>query len=358
MPFVVFLVILVLASIGVLFWIVMFALAGDEEMKQSAIKKIIQNNALIAELENKDQINTLKLSRMSGAERVFMSLFLTVDSSKEINRRKEENKRIQNGKLSSVNIFVLPGYSVMRIFGLFENGRIYKTLFMNNAELFGRKNAEKNTKYMLAAMASYSLIGISLVILAGLLVSTVNLTIGAIVGGVGVLLVSVFVYAMYDDVASKVAKRKREIVREFPSVVSKLALLMSSGMIMARTWVETANSGFSALYTEMKATSNDLENNISPEEAYGGFITRCNTKETSKLASAILQNLSKGNAEIAEHLRNLSRESWQERKHYAKREAEKANAKLIVPTMLLFVTIMIIIMVPIAMNFSGGSFGF
>lgn len=353
MPSAIFFIILVPATLGIIFWIAMFVMSNAEDMESAAVKKIIDNNARISGLEKKDKINALKLSKMSGIERALTSLFLTADSSAERNKLKETNKKIQNGNFKTVNIFVLPGYSVMRIFNVFQNGRIYKEMFINNAELFGRKNAEKNAKHMIAGMISYAIIGLSFVLCIGALISAFNAVLGAGAAGIGFILAGVLVYAMYDDVTSKVAKRKDEIKRDFPAVVSKLAILVSSGMIMARAWQETADSNFSLIYNEMKTTSDELEQNISPDEAYGGFITRCNTKETSKLASAILQNLSKGNAEIAEHLRVLSKESWEERKHYAKREAEKASAKLIIPTMLLFVSVMIIIMVPIAMSFSG-----
>jgi len=122
---------------------------------------------------------------------------------------------------------------------------------------------------------------------------------------------------------------------------------------MVRAWKETAYSQESELYQEMRKTAEELDNLVSPEAAYSSFIIRCNTKETSKLASAIMQNLSKGNVEIGALLKNMAREAWQERRRTAKRDAEKANSKLMIPTMLLFIAILIMLMVPVAMNFSG-----
>jgi len=122
---------------------------------------------------------------------------------------------------------------------------------------------------------------------------------------------------------------------------------------MDRAWKETAYSRETELYMEMRKTSKELDNLVSPEVAYNGFIKRCNTKESAKLASAIMQNLSKGNAEIGELLKSMAREAWQERRHMAKRDAEKANSKLMIPTMLLFLAILVMLMVPVAMNFSG-----
>ena len=123
-------------------------------------------------------------------------------------------------------------------------------------------------------------------------------------------------------------------------------------MIMDRAWRETAESQNGELYQEMRLTASELANLVEPTAAYTSFINRCATKETTKLASAIIQNQSKGNAEIGVLLRNMSHEAWQERRHTAKRDSEAANSKLMIPTMLLFVAILVMIMVPVAMSFS------
>ena len=91
---------------------------------------------------------------------------------------------------------------------------------------------------------------------------------------------------------------------------------------------------------------------MDPAQAYGNFINRCNTKETTKLASAIIQSQSKGNAEIGVLLKGMAHDAWQERRHTAKRDSEAANSKLMIPTMLLFLAILVMIMVPVVSNFS------
>jgi tight adherence protein C len=47
----------------------------------------------------------------------------------------------------------------------------------------------------------------------------------------------------------------------------------------------------------------------------------------------------------------MAHEAWQERRHAAKRDSEAANSKLMIPTMLLFLAILVIIMVPVVINF-------
>ena len=122
---------------------------------------------------------------------------------------------------------------------------------------------------------------------------------------------------------------------------------------MDRAWKLTAYSRNSGLYREMQQSSEEIDNLVNPEIAFGNFINRCNTKETAKLASGIIQNMSKGNAEIGRLLKEMAREAWNERRYKAKNDAEKANSMLMIPTMMLFLAILIMLMVPIIMSFSG-----
>jgi tight adherence protein C len=248
----------------------------------------------------------------------------------------------------------LPGHVLRRRYAFIGEGALYKALQLRHIELHGKKNAAYKTNGVLAAMCSYAMIGVGLTLAAGVWMTALEAGIigpAILLAGTGLAILSA--YSLYDAPRAEAAKRRETIARQFPNVVSKLALLVCSGMIMDRAWNETADSQAGELYTEMKKTANELNQNIVPEAAYSNFIVRCNTKETSKLASAILQNLSKGNAEIGDLLRELAREAWQERRHTAKRDAEKANSQLLIPTMLLFVSILIMIAAPIAMMLSG-----
>ena len=72
------------------------------------------------------------------------------------------------------------------------------------------------------------------------------------------------------------------------------------------------------------------------------------------MASAIIQNLSKGNAEIAGLLQQMAKDSWHERRNLAKQDSENANSKLMVPTMMLFGAIVVMLLVPIVISMNAG----
>ena len=342
------------ATVLAIIWFVLLGMVNGEDWTIAAYNKVLINREAIKKLIIKNIEKKGKLSQYHGFSKMVMSLFLSGDPSKEIANLERDNEALQNGDLRKVSLFALPGYVILRKVEALSKGTMHKNILMLNTELYGRKNAVNKTKQLIAGMLSYPIISISLaLIISSLCISSDKLTMGYTVLGVGALLIFVLIYAMYDDVNDKANKRRAAISRQFPNVASKLALLVTSGMIMNRAWNETAYSQELELYHEMRMTSDELDNLVAPEIAYSNFITRCNTKETTKLASAILQNLSKGNAEIGKLLKDLAKEAWLERRHLAMRDAEKANSKLMIPTMLLFLAILIMIMAPISMNFGG-----
>ena len=349
-------VVLVLATVLMVIWFVLMCAVNRDDWIAAAYNKVIDNLIAIDTLRVKDAGKQKRLAEYHGVMAVVMKTFLGGNSEKEIARLENRNQRLQAGDLKELGILAMPGYVLLRKFDALSRGNIHKTVLTKNLELYGNlygnQCAENKTKQLLAKLLSYPIIGIAFSLTLGAIVMGLDkFTLGITILGIGTVLVFVLVYAMYDEVKDQANKRRDAIARQFPNMASKLALLVTSGMIMDRAWKETAFSQEVELYKEMQKTSEELDNLVSPEAAYGAFIGRCNTKETTKLASAIMQNLSKGNAEIGSLLKGLAKEAWLERRHTARRDSEKANSKLMIPTMLLFLAILVMIMVPVAMNF-------
>ena len=345
--------IMILATALTVAWLIMLGRVTRDDWVSAAYCKVYDNIAAANKLRQKDKAKREKLERFKGAAAVGMRL-LYRGSGKEIKKLELANQRLQEGDLGAVNLFAMPGYVLQREHDAIGKGGLYRSIITKSYELYGKKHAANKTKQLLARLMSYPVIGVSVTLsLGSLLLGAGSRTVGMAILAIGTILILVLVYALYDEMNDKVKKRRIAIGKQFPGVVSKLALLVTSGMIMDRAWKETATSRDSELYLEMRKTAEELDNLVSPEAAYSNFINRCNTKETSKLASAIMQNSSKGNAEIGLLLKNMAHEAWQERRRSAKRDAEKANSKLMIPTMLLFIAILVMLMVPVAMNFTG-----
>lgn len=334
-------------------WLLLLGMVSNEDWVAAARNKVLDNRQQIDKLRMKDATNASRLLQYHGVAAKVMSIFLGGTSEKEIAKLEKQNEALQKGNLRSVSILPMPGYVLLRRITSISNGSIYRTVMEKSIELYGKKYATDKAKQLIAQLLSYPLIGLFFTLVLGaILVGTGNQMPGLGVMLGGSLLVFVLVYALYDELSDRLNKRRAAISRQFPNVVSKLALLVTSGMIMDRAWRETAESQELELYIEMRKTSDELTNLVEPSVAYMNFIDRCNTKETTKLASAIIQSLSKGNAEIGALLKSMAHEAWQERRHTAKRDSEAANSKLMIPTMLLFLAILVIIMVPVVINFS------
>ena len=347
-------IIMCMATVLVVGWLVLLSRISHEDWVAAAYGKMIDSISAIEKLRAEKKENSKKPLTGDGTLSQKIKILKVKQINKKITKLEKCITTLKQGNLKHVNALAMPGYVLIREFSAIGKGEIHKKIMTNTYELYGKKNASWKAKQVLAGLISYPMIATATTLLIGAIVMGVgNDTAGTAILGIGSMLVLVLAYAMYDQLSDNVKKRRNEISKQFPNVVSKLALLVTSGMVMDRAWKETAYSQESILSTEMRKTAEELDNLVSPEMAYSGFINRCNTKETAKLASAIMQNLSKGNAEVGRLLKDMAREAWLERRHLAKRDAEKANSKLMIPTMLLLLAILVMLMVPVAMNFSG-----
>lgn len=344
---------LIPATILMAVWCALLLMVNQEDWITAALNKVLDDRWEVDKLRKKDAENAKKLAACHGIQAKVMGLFWGGSSEKKIAKLLREAEALQKGNLRGVSILPMPGYILLRRFPGINRSGVYRGVLEKCVELYGKKYAANKAKQLMAKVLSYPIIGVAAALALGTLLLGIGNRMGGIAAmGVGSLLVLGLTYALYDELSDRLNKRRKSISRQFPNVVSKLALLVTSGMIMDRAWRETAESQELELYQEMRRTADELDNLVEPAVAYANFIDRCSTKETTKLASAIIQSQSKGNAEVGALLKNMAHEAWQERRHTAKRDSEAANSKLMIPTILLFMAILVMIMVPVAMNFS------
>lgn len=168
-----------------------------------------------------------------------------------------------------------------------------------------------------------------------------------------VLLFAVFlaVYIEYDK-SSKVEKRREEILRDFPHLLSQLALLINAGMPL-REAVETASKKEKGiLYAQLRILTDDMRNGIPEYEAFREFADQCGVDEVRKLSGLIVQNMRKGSSELAASLLELSGEVWRGRTSQVREQGEKASAKLLVPILIIFGGILLMVAAPMLKNIS------
>ena len=269
----------------------------------------------------------------------------------KIKSKQDELSKLKKGETGIMSLPYIVGMELLSLLNIDGSNKWYKEHLELIKELDGVEDLENKTIYNLSFAIGFSTIAFaSLMILCAILCSQNNYDSMKVVLLVGIILVGLLVYASYDDLKDKVNKRRHTIKRDFAPMVSKLAILISSGMELLPAWYLTAYSQDTVLYKEMQRVYEEMNNNISPQQAYYEFAQRCKIKETSKLGSIISQNIEKGNSELSYQLITLSQEVWQEHKHYAKLKAEEAKSKLLIPIFMMFVGILVMVLAPTLLN--------
>ncbi len=247
-------------------------------------------------------------------------------------------KEFQMGDLFCV------GFSVMSLLHISTRSKRAKVKIKEISEIKGKRYAEYYYYILQGAKITYAYTILLLTLLLAALANSVELMLIGVV--FGALIVAYLDLSLQD----KLSVRRQEIVMDLPQVLSKLTLLVNSGMVLRDAWNRTAITGDRVLYQEMQNTSIEINNGVMEIEAYKNFADRCSVKEVRRFTSLIIQNLQKGNEELAFFLGEMADEMWEIKKNEVKQKGEKANSKLMFPVMLIFIGILILVLVPV---FSG-----
>jgi len=156
--------------------------------------------------------------------------------------------------------------------------------------------------------------------------------------------------------------RNRELLWEYPEFVSKLQLLLCSGMSIrsaffkiGKEYQKNLQKGGKKRYVneELLLALRKMENGMSETEALEFFGRRCHLFCYKKMVSLIQQNLKRGTDGLRETLMKETKAAFEERKQAARRLGEEAGTKLLFPMMLMLGIVMVIIMIPAFISFGG-----
>lgn len=209
------------------------------------------------------------------------------------------------------------------------------------SEVYGKKYAEYYYYVSVGGKITYVITVIPIIFLLALLANNPVALL------FGVVFAIIFVWYMNESFNDKLTARREEILAEFPQVLSKMTLLVNSGMLLRDAWNLIAKQSDTVLFQEMRLTAVQLENGTQEAATYREFAERCGIKEVRKFASMVIQGLEKGTAELTMFLKDMADELWLEKRNLVKQKGEKANAKLLMPTVIIFIGILFMIMAPI-----------
>lgn len=208
------------------------------------------------------------------------------------------------------------------------------------SEVYGRKYAEYYYYVLVGGQITYVITVIPIILLLALLANK------PVAMAFGIVLAGLFVWYLNESFKDKLTARREKILTEFPQVLSKMTLLVNSGMLLRDAWDLIAQQGDTVLFEEMRLTSTQLDNGVPEVVAYREFAERCGIKEVRKFASMVIQGLEKGGSELTFFLKDMADEMWLEKKNIVRKKGEQANSKLLVPTAIIFIGILFMIMAP------------
>ena len=233
------------------------------------------------------------------------------------------------------------GFGLMKLLKIDSKSKQGRKRVKEIAEVQGRQYAEYYFYVINAEKWTY---GFTVLVLFCILAAMGNEPMAVLLGGVMAFLVMWYIEELLND---KLEARRDELLADLPQVLSKLTLLVNSGMTLRDAWKKVASGENRVLYREMQVTVQEMQNGLSEFEAYRNFADRCSIKQIRRFSSTVIQNMQKGNAEISYFLKEMADEMWEEKKHLVKRKGEAANSKLLIPTAMIFIGILIMIMVPV-----------
>ncbi len=236
------------------------------------------------------------------------------------------------------------GFGIMKLLHIDSKSKRARKRIKEIAEVQGKRYAEYYYYVTNGAKWTY---GFTIFVLLALLGALGNSAMATVFG---IVLAGLLMWYVEELMNDKLEEKRDQLVADLPQMLSKMTLLVNSGMVVRDAWKKIAESGDRFLNQEMKLTVDEMNNGVAELDAYRNFADRCAIKEIRRFSSTMIQNMQKGNAEIAYFLKEMSDEMWEEKKHLVKRKGEAANSKLLIPTAMIFIGILIIIMVPTFMS--------
>ncbi len=158
----------------------------------------------------------------------------------------------------------------------------------------------------------------------------------------------------------KVTEREKQMLVDYPGIVSKLSLLLGAGMNLSLAWEKTAlayqkkreagelEQRFA--YEEMLSALFEIRDGVGELQAYENFGYRCQLSEYRRLSSLIVQNIRKGAKGMQKLLEQEEWDAYEQRKIRAKHAGEQAGTKLLLPMGLMLVIVLAILVIPAGMS--------
>ncbi len=176
----------------------------------------------------------------------------------------------------------------------------------------------------------------------------------------GALIAAFYLYSRIRLKELDVAKRRENMLTDYPHLINRLVLLNAAGLSMRRSFAQVRCDYEDSLrhgeparpgYEEIVRACREMEHGVSERQAYLNIGQRTPLPEYKTFSTLLVQNLLKGGDGMARLFRKEADRAFEERKKRAKIMGEEAGTKLLMPMILLLLVVMVILMVPALLAF-------
>lgn len=174
---------------------------------------------------------------------------------------------------------------------------------------------------------------------------------------VGLVMVVAVFFLLDKNLDKDVEKRNKQMLVDYPEIVSKILLYNGAGMSIRNTlerivkeYKDNREDTFRYAYEELEFTINKMNSGINEQQAISEYGKRSGIHCYIKLANILQQNLKRGTKEISQALQAEMNNAFFERKNKALKEGEEAGTKLLGPMVLMLIIAMAIVVAPALMS--------
>ena len=150
---------------------------------------------------------------------------------------------------------------------------------------------------------------------------------------------------------SEADKAVREVKAQLSEMLMRIILAMEAGMIFANAWEEVAFSEDGRLFTEMRAVLIRRKNGKSLSASFQDFAFQYHLDVTKEISDIVLQNIENGGNELVIQFKRIYKENFENIRRNQETEHEVAMQKMLLPSLLIFLGIMILVIVPLLSSF-------
>ena len=228
-------------------------------------------------------------------------------------------------------------------------GALGEKLRGNATLCYGPKYSEYYARIVWAQVLSFAMLSISVMFpLAGMSGGSGTFMFAAI----GIVIAIVFGYYFINKLNDVITTRRDACEEEFPNAISKLALLVNSGVILHNAWEMVAEGKPGVFYDLMRDSCEEMRNGVSDIDALYTFGVRSNSDDIKKFTTALIQSIERGGGELPAFLANQSSELWALKRQTLLQKGEKAASALLMPIALMFGGVMLIVIASAIQSFS------